>query len=115
MSTTTYCSWLISTSVIDLHFLLLLSWKVFFDIIIKIVVVIVSYSISTADFVQILLRLLRILVESRFIELVIATLVSKLETRFIFSFYFLQKILSFSKMCFCFPNIKRNVLLLKIS
>ena len=115
MSTTTYCSWLISTSVIDLHFLLLLSWKVFFDIIIKIVVVIVSYSISTADFVQILLRLLRILVESRFIELVIATLVSKLETRFIFSFYFLQKILSLSKMCFCFPNIKRNVLLLEIS
>ena len=115
MSTTTYCSWLISTSVIYLHLLLLLSWKVFFDIIIKIVVVIVSYSISTADFVQILLRLLRILVESWFVELVIATLVSKLETRFIFSLYLLKKILSLSKMCFCFPNIKRNVLLLESS
>ena len=115
MSTTTYCSWLISTSVIYLHLLLLLSWKVFFDIIIKIVVVIVSYSISTADFVQILLRLLRILVESRFVELIITTLVSKLKTRFIFSLYLLQKILSLSKMCFSFPNIERNVLLLESS
>ena len=115
MSTPTDCSWLISTSVIYLHLFLLLSWEVFFDIIIEIVVVIVSYSISTADFMKILLRLLRILVEFWFFELIIAALISKLEARFIFSLYLLQKILSLCKMGFCFPNIERDVLLLESS